>query len=259
MTLREILGGLLTLRLAALVTGAIAVCVIAGPFQTLQIPAAQRAAYWSIAIIVATAMSTSTITYAFSGALALRIASGVPPLVRGLIASVLFALVYAAFLVGLGFVFFPDTAGLPRYLGFVGYTMPIAVGITIIVYLFQRDGGEDAAQGASSAAAPRILSRIKPGLGARLTRLTMQDHYVEVFTTKGSQLVLMRFADALEEVEPTPGWRIHRSHWVAEAAMADIRRSDGKTFVVLTDGAELPVSRTYLPDLKEAGVLKRFG
>lgn len=252
MTLREILGRLLTLRLAALVGGAIAICVIAGPFHTLQIPILLRTAYWGIAIVVATAMSMTTITYAFAGPLAPR----VPPLVRGLFASVMFSLVYAGFLVGLGKVFFPESAGLPRYLGFVGYTMPIAIGITVIVYLFQREAADDAP--GDGAAAPRILARIKPGLGAQLTRLTMQDHYVEVFTDKGSQLVLMRFADALEEVAPTPGWRIHRSHWVAEAAMADIRRGDGKTLVVLADGEELPISRTYLPALREAGVLKRF-
>ena len=254
MTLREILARLLTLRLAAIVVCAIAICVIAGPYHTLEMPLVPRAGYWTIAILVATAMSMTTITYAFAGPLAPK----VPPLVRGLVASVLFSFAYSGFLVLLGMAFFPDNAGLPRYIGFVGYTMPIAIGITVIVYLFQRAETAEVASSDETSSAPRILSRIKPGLGARLLRLTMQDHYVEVFTDKGSQLVLMRFADALEEVAPTPGWRIHRSHWVAEAAMADIRRGDGKTFVVLPDGEELPISRTYLPALREAGVLKRF-
>jgi hypothetical protein len=256
LTLREILGGLLTMRLAALVIGAIVICVVAGPFHTLEMPLPMRAGYWTTAILTATAMSVTTITYAFAGPLAPRM----PPLVRGLTASVLFSLIYAGFLVGLGMVFFPENTGLPRYLGFVGYTMPIAVGITVIVYLFQRDPeNAEASTSGGGDAPPHILTRIKPGLGAQLTRLTMQDHYVEVFTDKGSQLVLMRFADALDEVAPTRGWRIHRSHWVAEAAMSDVRRSDGKTFVVMADGAELPISRTYLPKMRDAGVLKRFG
>ena len=98
MTLREILARLLTLRLAALVCGAIAICVIAGPYHTLEMPLLPRAGYWTIAILVATAMSMTTITYAFAGPLFPK----VPPLVRGLFASVLFSLAYAGFLVLLG-------------------------------------------------------------------------------------------------------------------------------------------------------------
>lgn len=255
MTLREILADLLTLRLAALVGGAIVVCIVAGPFHTLDMPLILRAAYWTISITVATAMSMVIITYAFVGPIAPRI----PQLVRGAVGALVFSVLYAGVLIALGEVFLGDDDRLPRYPQFLGYVTPIALGITFIVYLFRKERDDTpVAPPAPAEVAPRILSRIKPGLGAQLTRLTVQDHYVEVFTDKGSQLVLMRFADALEEVAPTPGWRIHRSHWVAEAAMADIRREDGKTFVVLSDGAELPISRTYLPQMRDAGVLKRF-
>ncbi|MGB0411311.1 MAG: LytTR family DNA-binding domain-containing protein [Pikeienuella sp.] len=256
MTLREILAELLTARLAALIGGAILVCVIAGPFQTMASPLLVRAGYWTVTILTATVMSMVLITYAFAGPLA----PNVPKLVRGFIGAALFSLLYAGVLIVLSGWFFPNNGAMPGYPQFLGYVAPIAFGITLIVYLFQgRDDESAPAAKEAEPAAPRILSRIKPGLGARLMRLTMQDHYVEVFTDQGSQLVLMRFADALEEIAPTPGWRIHRSHWVAEAAMADIRRADGKTFVVLESGDELPISRTYLPKLREAGVLKRFG
>lgn len=86
----------------------------------------------------------------------------------------------------------------------------------------------------------------------------MQDHYVEVKTKLGAQLVLMRFSDALEELTDQPGWRIHRSHWVAEDVVADIRREGRKTFIVTTDDSELPVSRTYLSALRNDGVIKRL-
>ena len=68
----------------------------------------------------------------------------------------------------------------------------------------------------------------------------------------------MRFSDALKEVEGEPGWRVHRSHWVAEAAMSDMKRTDGKLMIRTEDGALVPVSRTYAPDLRKAGLLKRF-
>lgn len=257
LTLREILAELASPRLLAIVVGVILVCVIAGPFQTLQTPVLFRVAYWSVTISLATVMSFTMITYAMAGPLA----PGWPPVLRGVIAAMLFSLIYSGVLVALGFVFFPENPSFPRYFAFIGYTMPIAIGITLIVNMFRGEAATTAdASGVADAGAeaPRILKRIRPRLGTRLTRLSMQDHYVEVFTEKGSQLVLMRFADALEEVAPVPGWRIHRSHWVAETAMHDIRRADGKTNVVLPDGAELPISRTYLPALRDAGVLKRF-
>lgn len=259
LTLREILAKSLTIRLAAMVGGGIVVCVVAGPFHTLDMPFGMRFAYWTIALTVAAAMSITIIGYAFVG----RLTPRAPLLVRAAVGALLFSLLYAAVLIVLGDGFLGYDEWLLRYPEFLGYVAPIAVGITFIVYLFKRDGAAEVAEPASQAApltaTPRILSRIKPGLGARLMRLTVRDHYVEVFTDKGSQLVLMRFADALNEVSPTPGWRIHRSHWVAEAAMADIRRVDGKTFAVLQDGSELPISRTYLPKMRDAGVLRRFG
>ena len=73
-----------------------------------------------------------------------------------------------------------------------------------------------------------------------------------------SQVSAEAWLDALEEISSLNGWRIHRSHWVAEAGISDIKRENGKTIIATSDGADLPVSRTYLPALREAGLLKRF-
>ena len=42
---------------------------------------------------------------------------------------------------------------------------------------------------------------------------------------------------------------------MARAGIADILRSDGRATLVLKDGAEAPVSRTYAKALREAGWL----
>ena len=56
-----------------------------------------------------------------------------------------------------------------------------------------------------------LTIRLAPSTGQ--TKLKMADHYVEAFTTAGSTLVLMRFADAVSELEGADGLRVHRSYW----------------------------------------------
>ncbi|WP_375690730.1 LytTR family transcriptional regulator DNA-binding domain-containing protein [Pseudooceanicola sp. LIPI14-2-Ac024] len=102
-----------------------------------------------------------------------------------------------------------------------------------------------------TAAAPKFLTRMTPTLGSDIISLTMQDHYVEVTTTRGNQLILIRFSDALDELEPIEGLRLHRSHWAARAHLTGMIREDGKLRATLSDGRSLPVSRTYAPDLRE--------
>ena len=98
-----------------------------------------------------------------------------------------------------------------------------------------------------------FLSRLPAQLGRDLLHLHMQDHYVEVHTAKGSTLVLMRFRDALREVDGIDGMQVHRSHWVAGVAVARMVRRGGRVFLKLTNGSEVPVSRTFAPALKDRG------
>ncbi|MGB0505553.1 MAG: LytTR family DNA-binding domain-containing protein [Pikeienuella sp.] len=239
------------LRVIAIAVTVIFGCTIAGPFGTVELPLWLRAIYWSSVLIVAFFMSLTIIFYFYEGPLLKRI----DPLIRGVTGALVFSMSYSVFLVAATPAILGDGGNVPSYLDMLLYSGPIAVAITIIVHLFRRSSGDLPATYSST---PRLVKRLKPELGQKLLRLSMQDHYVEAFTDKGSQLVLMRFTDALAELDEAKGWRIHRSHWVAEAAITDMRRFDGKTFVVLGEGVELPVSRTYLPKLKDAGVVDRF-
>lgn len=101
---------------------------------------------------------------------------------------------------------------------------------------------------------PKLLDRLPAHLRGGVTYLSMQDHYVDVHTEKGSTLVLMRLADAIAETEGVPGLRIHRSHWVALDAVAGSLRKDGRLFVRMTDDALLPVSRSCLDAVRAAGL-----
>lgn len=105
---------------------------------------------------------------------------------------------------------------------------------------------------ASARETPRLLARLPHRVRGPLWYMSMADHYVEVHTEKGSALVLMRLADAIAETDGIEGLQIHRSHWVAADAVAGLTRKDGKTFVTLKSGVQLPVSRSYLATTRAA-------
>lgn len=99
-----------------------------------------------------------------------------------------------------------------------------------------------------------LLTRLPAHSRAELLHLRMQDHYVEVHTAAGSELLLLRFRDALREVESVNGLQVHRSHWVARNAVAGVeRRRGGRVVLRLVNGTRVPVSRSFAPALKNQG------
>lgn len=101
---------------------------------------------------------------------------------------------------------------------------------------------------------PKFLERLPLKLrGAEVWAVEAEDHYLRLHTSKGQDLILMRLADAIAELEGIEGAQTHRSWWVARDAIVDARRGDGRATLTLKDGAEVPVSRTYAGALRERG------
>lgn len=103
--------------------------------------------------------------------------------------------------------------------------------------------------------AARLMARLPLDKRGALVALSVQDHYTEIVTTKGRELLLLRLSDAMAEAEGVPGLQVHRSHWVALSAVARARRGGARAVLTLKDGREVPVSRSFLPDVKRAGLL----
>jgi hypothetical protein len=108
-----------------------------------------------------------------------------------------------------------------------------------------------AAPATSATAAPFFFRRIPAHLGQELLALSAEDHYLRVVTASGSDLILMRLSDALEELGGEYGMQVHRSWWVACSGVDSLRRDNGRTTLVLKNGMEVPVSRTYLAAVRE--------
>ena len=75
-------------------------------------------------------------------------------------------------------------------------------------------------------------------------------HYIDVVTTTGSSVLLMRLADAMAALGDR-GMQTHRSHWVAYRHMRRLVRRDHRMLLRLSDGQEVPVSRPYLRSVRD--------
>ena len=102
---------------------------------------------------------------------------------------------------------------------------------------------------------PAFLRRLEADIGSELSYVSADDHYLQVVTAQGQGRILFRFRDALEDLAEVPGYRIHRSHWVAQAALIEVRQSNRRHYAILRDGTELPISKAHLEQLRADGWL----
>ncbi|ABI77148.1 LytTr DNA-binding domain protein [Hyphomonas neptunium ATCC 15444] len=142
---------------------------------------------------------------------------------------------------------------LPRLLGLVWV---IAAAMTAVGYMLERSvlaPPPEPVEGASPA--ETFLSRLPVKYRtAELYAVSAEDHYLRIHTSFGEELILMRLADAMRELAEADGLQVHRSWWVAKGAVRDTVRQNGKLSLVLASGKKAPVSRTFLPAVKAAGL-----
>jgi hypothetical protein len=132
--------------------------------------------------------------------------------------------------------------------------IPLTLAALAIHQGFHRAAPEAAAAEAPAPAPPRpaFLDRVPARLGDQVLALEAEDHYVRVHTPLGSTLILMRFADAVEEMAGAEGLRVHRSWWVAKAAVRDGVSLGRRMNLVLEGGLAVPVSRDAAPRVRRA-------
>lgn len=99
-----------------------------------------------------------------------------------------------------------------------------------------------------------LETRLPAGFGPLLA-IKAEDHYVRIFGPDRSLLMLMRLADAVELANGMDGMRVHRSWWVARAAVSAIEQQGRRTTLILSNGERVPVSREARTRLKTSGWL----
>lgn len=136
---------------------------------------------------------------------------------------------------------------------FLGATAIVTGPVTALMMLVNNPGP---ATHAAPEGAPRIrfMDRLPPKLmGGAIHAVEAEDHYLRVHTSKGADLILCRLADAIAELEGIEGAQVHRSWWVARAAVSAVKRDGARVTLALPGGVEAPVSRPNVKALKEAG------
>lgn len=247
---------------AALLGGSLLIGLI-GPFGTFDsLQPLPRLAYWTFVAVLTYVAGLATVHLVVALFFRPRTTRLIPYLVAGAVAG----LPVAAIVVGLNSQLFGEPATLSAALVLTAYCVAISAIVSGLVALFSIPQAAPNEAGAAAAAAvappppeprrPAILDRLPVHLRGQIAYMSMQDHYVDVHTDKGSTLVLMRLADAITETEGVAGLQIHRSHWVASAAVAAAVRREGRLLLKMQDGAELPVSRPYMAAVREAGLAR---
>lgn len=234
-----------------------------GPFGTYHmLPALPRLGYW-LAVVSANWLLVDVVLRRLEAVAAAR--APMPGLTVPLAGSCLAAVPatgVVALANGLSGIGWPGNVAL-----LFGQVLVLVAAIALPVYAWQDQRDRLAARPAPGAtpqpAPPPPPSGDGPALfAARLTTrpagrilcLQMQDHYLVVHQTGGSEIILCRMEDATRELAGH-GLRVHRSWWVAADAVAGVERAAGRTLLRLTDGRRVPVGRSFRPRLKAEGWL----
>ena len=104
---------------------------------------------------------------------------------------------------------------------------------------------------AVAPARPAFLQQSKLPENARVLTLKAAEHYIEVVSDRGSDLLRYRFNDAIREMQALDtGGQVHRSWWVSWDSVARVVQRSGGLELVLNDGRSIPVSQAYKSEVR---------
>lgn len=211
-----------------------------------EMPAIGRFGYWLLTVVAtycAGALINGLASHMLRPRLSLSAVIGLSCIAAGIAIS---ALVTAINFFAIGQL--PTLGTLPLYLGSI---FIIAFIIAGLFHVLSKPNER------AHTLPATILDRMPYDKRGRLMVLSVEDHYVRNTTTKGAGFVLLRLSDAMRETGDVAGLQVHPSHWIALSAVKTARRDGDRAILTIISGDDIPVSRRYMPDIKEAGLLAR--
>lgn len=109
----------------------------------------------------------------------------------------------------------------------------------------------------STNLAPAFLEKTKGIQLEDVIALQAEEHYVRVCTSNDSELIYIRLTDAIAQMPRSAGIQVHRSWWVADAAVARALRGDRRYRLELTNGDVVPVSDRFLNAVRKRGWMRQ--
>lgn len=221
------------------------IAILTGPFGTfgmMEFPA--RLIYWSFIV------TTSMIVGYFARGVAIAVIGQDRPFLFDAFATGLITVLLTPTVLVFGMLMQRSTyVPLPHLLIIAFYVFAISAAIFVLrrillgtelhTYPFLENT-------TSSCSKPRLLERVASEIEGEVLRISGKNHRVEVVTEHGTTTLRLRLSDAVQEMAGIYGFFVHRSHWVARTAIAEVvRENSQKVSIVLTNGDILPVSRKY--------------
>lgn len=108
-----------------------------------------------------------------------------------------------------------------------------------------------------AVAEPSLQSRLSGSFEGPIMALQSEDHYVRVHGSRGSELLLLRLRDAIQEMGGVPGQQVHRSWWVANEGVSKVEQSGRNWVIKLKNGEYAPIARDSLYRLQQAGFVAK--
>ena len=241
------------LRHVAVIVLASALVAAAGPFGTSKFDIGVRYIYWLGGISIGWLQWSLIVSRLHR----LTSANPWPPGVCGTLAAFIFAgLMTVEIVLVRGLLFgAPLHMGATPFLGILGAMLAYCWIGQLLVRLIS-DGSPATSEESDGNSDIRFLKRIPHRIAGDLLCLRTEDHYLRIHTTVGHDLILFRLKDAVSELAGADGMQVHRSYWVARAAVANTEKKGRKTTLLLKNGLQVPVSESFLPIVREAGWLQ---
>lgn len=239
---------------AVVVIAAIAILTMTGPFGTyddLRLPA--RIAYWTLAV-AGVGLVMNLLAY-FS--LYLPIVQRMPWPIRMVVWVIVGAAPGALVMMGVVWVFVGvEAASGPFYRFYIKLcAISSVIALTDLrpyALAGRQSPPEPEKPSADDAEIRKFLNQLRHEIGNDIISITTQDHYLAVVTAGGEDLIYGKIGEAEKSLASLPGIRLHRSHWAAIEHIDRLRRNGSSYFAILSDGRELPVSRSNLERVRAA-------
>ena len=222
---------------------------VSGAFNTATAPLLVRIGYWLLVTLpgIAIAIAAGNLLGRF-----LRL--GDRPWLVNLGIVVIVTAVHSPLVVWASHAILGGPMNTGRVLAIVPAVFCVAGAMTVLSQILRSQPAHITHAAPPGAEPPKFLTRIPVKLrGGEIYAVEAEDHYLRLHTSKGQDLILLRLADAVAELDGIEGAQVHRSWWVARDAVTDAQRGDGRAVLTLKDGSAVPVSRTYAKELRDRG------
>jgi hypothetical protein len=236
---------------------------VVGPYNSFTANPTTRLCYWTMLFWAGTLILWPSV------ALGLRAGRrrGFPPAFAAAAVVMVACIPLAAFAAAGCYLFWPVHASGIRPIEWYVQTLVIALpGVGIAFWLEMGRGTQramadnvfrDPAWRAPSISPPSTAPALPSHLIEAALCLQMEDHHVRVHTVGRSHLHLAPLRQIAEQLGPEHGLQVHRSWWVARAAVQDWQEEGRSIVLILTNGLRVPVARNRVAQLRAEGWLQR--